>query len=199
PYSLSLSSYKDYPAHRPFINTLVHHTPQTRTHQSYISSSPTKAFPETNSAVILSALKNLQEKIRRLEMEKGHAEQGLRTLEKDASHTFLQNEDVTRRLLNNPTGPERQISGRSNCNQVLISHLAAAESRCVKLEQQLDHMRRMLRSARTERTSLLKQQVNPQSDTASQPAQLEKLERLEQEYLRLTHTQNISEVKIQTQ
>lgn len=137
-------------------------------------------------------------------MEKGHAEQGLRTLEKDASHTFLQNEDVTRRLLNNPTDPERQISGRSNCNQVLISHLAAAESRCVKLEQQLDHMRRMLRSARTERTSLLKQQAvlqkarsaDRQSDTVSQHAQLEKLERLEQEYLRLTHTQNLSEMKI---
>ena len=48
--SLSLPSYKDYPAHRPFINTLVHHTPQTRTHQSSRLSSPSKAFPETSSA-----------------------------------------------------------------------------------------------------------------------------------------------------
>lgn len=43
---------------------------------------------------------------------------------------------------------------------VLITHLAAAESRCVKLERQLDHMRRMLHSAKADRTSLLKQQVN---------------------------------------
>ena len=43
---------------------------------------------------------------------------------------------------------------------VLVTHLAAAESRCVKLERQLDHMKRMLRNARTERTSLLHQQVN---------------------------------------
>uniref|UniRef100_A0A3P9DUB3 Cep57 centrosome localisation domain-containing protein n=1 Tax=Maylandia zebra TaxID=106582 RepID=A0A3P9DUB3_9CICH len=145
-----------YPAHRPFINTLVHHRPQTHTHQSYVPSSPIKAFPETNSTVILSALRNLQEKIRRLEMEKGHAE------------------------------------------RMLINHLAAAESRCLKLERQLDHMRRMLRNARTERTNLLKQQVKSewQSDTASQYAQFDKLERLEREYLRLTRTQNISEMKI---
>uniref|UniRef100_A0A3P8QDQ8 Centrosomal protein 57 n=1 Tax=Astatotilapia calliptera TaxID=8154 RepID=A0A3P8QDQ8_ASTCA len=204
PDSLSLPSYKDYPAHRPFINTLVHHRPQTHTHQSYVPSSPIKAFPETNSTVILSALRNLQEKIRRLEMEKGHAERSLHALGKDASQTLLQNEDITPRLLNDQKDPERQRSAHSNCNQVLINHLAAAESRCLKLERQLDHMRRMLRNARTERTNLLKQQdilqkaksAEWQSDTASQYAQFDKLERLEREYLRLTHTQNISEMKI---
>ncbi|XP_006795478.1 centrosomal protein of 57 kDa isoform X2 [Neolamprologus brichardi] len=204
PDSLSLPSYKDYPAHRPFINTLVHHRPRTHTHQSYVPSSPIKAFPETNSTVILSALRNLQEKIRRLEMEKGHAEQSLHALGKDASQTLLQNEDITPRLLNDQKGPERQRSAQSNCNQVLINHLAAAESRCLKLERQLDHMRKMLRNARTERTNLLKQQdilqkaksAEWQSDTASQYAQFDKLERLEQEYLRLTRTQNISEMKI---
>lgn len=46
--STSLPSYKDYPAHRPFINTLVHRTPQTRT--LYRPASPSKAFPETSSA-----------------------------------------------------------------------------------------------------------------------------------------------------
>lgn len=46
---------------------------------------------------------------------------------------------------------------------VLITHLAAAESRCAKLERQLDHMRRMLRNAKADRTSLLKQQVNQRS------------------------------------
>ncbi|XP_076729328.1 centrosomal protein of 57 kDa isoform X2 [Maylandia zebra] len=204
PDSLSLPSYKDYPAHRPFINTLVHHRPQTHTHQSYVPSSPIKAFPETNSTVILSALRNLQEKIRRLEMEKGHAERSLHALGKDASQTLLQNEDITPRLLNDQKDPERQRSAHSNCNQVLINHLAAAESRCLKLERQLDHMRRMLRNARTERTNLLKQQdilqkaksAEWQSDTASQYAQFDKLERLEREYLRLTRTQNISEMKI---
>ncbi|XP_078102321.1 centrosomal protein of 57 kDa isoform X1 [Sander vitreus] len=203
--SLSLPSYREYPAHRPFINTLLQHTPQTRTHQLCRPLSPSKAFPETSSAEILSALRNLQEKIKRLELEKGHAELSLHTLGEDASHTHLQRDKVTQRLLKDPTDSKREISGQSNCNQVLITHLAAAESRCVKLERQLDHMRRMLRSARADRTSLLKQQVametaksaDQQSDTVSEHAQLEKLERLEQEYLRLTRTQNNAEMKLQ--
>ncbi|XP_022051816.1 centrosomal protein of 57 kDa [Acanthochromis polyacanthus] len=196
--SLSLPSYKNYPAHRPFINTLVHHTPPTRTHHFSRSPSPSKAFPETNSAAILSALRNLQEKIRRLELEKGHAELSLRSVEKDVSHTFLQNEKVNQRFTNNQTDTERKMNG----NRVLITHLAAAESRCVKLERQLDHMKRMLRNARTERTSLLKQQASMdqsadrQPDTVSEHAQLDKLERLEQEYLRLTRTQTNAEMKI---
>lgn len=123
---------------------------------------------------------------------------------------------------------------------MLITHLAAAESRCVKLDRQLDHMRRMLHNVKADRTSMLKEQVSPvivvlfiacvnisefnpllrtfcrtvlivilffqvsmetsrsankQSDTESQRVQLEKLERLEQEYLRLTRTQNNAEVR----
>ncbi|XP_073344376.1 centrosomal protein of 57 kDa isoform X2 [Pagrus major] len=202
--SLSLPSYKDYPAHRPFINTLVHHTPQTRTHQSCRPSSPSKAFPETSSAAILSALRNLQEKLRRLELEKGHAQLSLRTMGKDASRTHLQSDKVRQRHFNGQTDTERGKGGQSDCNQVLITHLAAAESRCVTLERQLDHMRRMLRSAKADRTSLLQQQVSmetaksadQQCDTVSEHAQLEKLERLEQEYLRLTRTQNNAEMKI---
>lgn len=43
----------------------------------------------------------------------------------------------------------------------LVTQLAAAESRCAKLERQLDHMKSVLRNDRTERTSHLNQQVNP--------------------------------------
>ncbi|XP_028275693.1 centrosomal protein of 57 kDa isoform X2 [Parambassis ranga] len=203
--SLSLpSSYKDYPAHRPFINTLVHHMPQIRTHYSGRPSSPSKAFPETSSAAILSALRNLQVKIRRLELEKGQAELSLRSMEENTSHSLMQSEEVTKRLSNHQADTKQEMNGHSNCNQVLITHLAAAESRCVKLERQLDHMRKMLRTARTERTSLLQQQasmekaklVGGQSDVVSEHVQMEKLERLEQEHLRLTHTQNNAEMKI---
>ncbi|CAK6968151.1 LOW QUALITY PROTEIN: centrosomal protein of 57 kDa [Scomber scombrus] len=201
--SLSLPSYKEYPAHRPLINTPVHHTTQTRTHYSSRPSSPSKAFPETSSAAILSALKNLQEKIRRLELEKGCEELSLRSKGKDATHKHLQSDKM--RLINTQTDTRRETSDGTNCNQVLITHLADAESRCVKLERQLDHMRRMLRNAKADRTSLLKQQVSmetvrsadQQPGTVSEHAHLEKLERLEQEYLRLTRTQNQAEMKIQ--
>ncbi|XP_035009375.1 centrosomal protein of 57 kDa isoform X3 [Hippoglossus stenolepis] len=203
--TLSLSSYKDYPAHRPFINTLLHFTPRhAHARQSCHPSSPSKAFPETNSAAILSALRNLQEKIRRLELDKEHAERGVQTVVQEASHVRPQSENVTRRLSSNQTETQRETTDSSNCNQVLITHLAAAESRCVKLERQLDHMRRMLRNAKADRTNLVKQQVS--MDTAKladrQPgkvfegAHVEKLERLEQDYLRLTRTQNNAEMKI---
>ncbi|XP_035009377.1 centrosomal protein of 57 kDa isoform X4 [Hippoglossus stenolepis] len=202
--TLSLSSYKDYPAHRPFINTLLHFTPRhAHARQSCHPSSPSKAFPETNSAAILSALRNLQEKIRRLELDKEHAERGVQTVVQEASHVRPQSENVTRRLSSNQTETQRETTDSSNCNQVLITHLAAAESRCVKLERQLDHMRRMLRNAKADRTNLVKQQVS--MDTAKladrQPgkvfegAHVEKLERLEQDYLRLTRTQNNAELQ----
>ncbi|XP_037320655.2 centrosomal protein of 57 kDa isoform X2 [Pungitius pungitius] len=202
--SFSLPSYKDYPSHRPFINALLHHTPKTRSHQPRRPSSPGKAFPETSSAEILSALRNLQEKIMRLELEKGHAERSLHTVGENVSSTHLQRDEVTQRLSEDHRDPDREIRGESNYNQVLITHLAAAESRCSKLERQLDHMRRMLRSAKADRTSLLKQQVSmetarsaeKQPDTVSEQAHLEKLERLEQEYLRLTRTQNNAEMKM---
>ncbi|XP_060902548.1 centrosomal protein of 57 kDa isoform X1 [Labrus mixtus] len=202
--SLSHTSYNEYPARCPLINTYVRHTPQARTHQSFRPSSPSKAFPETSSAAILSALRNLQEKIRRLELQKGKTEVNMHTLGKDGSHMHQQSDKVTRRLFNDQTDTAKEKRGQSNCNQVLISHLAAAESRCVKLERQLDYMRGMLRSAKADRTSPLTQQVSmetaksadKQSGTVSEQLQLEKLERLELEYRRLTRTQNDAELKI---
>lgn len=41
----------------------------------------------------------------------------------------------------------------------LISSLAAAEARCMKLEQQLQHMKKMLLSVKADRHSMLKEQV----------------------------------------
>ncbi|XP_068173879.1 centrosomal protein of 57 kDa isoform X2 [Antennarius striatus] len=199
--SVSLPSYKEYPAHRPLIKTLVHHTPHTRTHQSCYPSKPRKAFPETSIEAILSALRNLQEKIRRLEFDREPTEFRPHTMGKDASCTFLQSDKVADGQ-NDQTGKgtRREISGKSNCNRALVTNLDAAESRCVKLEQQLYHMRRMLHSTRADRTSLIKQQMtksaNQQSDTECERSQLVKLERLEREYLRLTHTQNQAEMKI---
>ncbi|XP_028319871.1 centrosomal protein of 57 kDa [Gouania willdenowi] len=189
------SSYKDYPAHRPLINTVMHPTTRTCSHPL---PSPRKAFPETSSAEILSALRNLQEKIRRLESEKSQAELSLCALRRDASHRYQQSNN---RVSSNHTEAERDTGSQSDCNQVLITHLAAAESRCVKLERQLDHMRRMLRSASMERAGPIKMQLftekeKSQTDTVLEQIQLEKLERLEQEYLRLTRTQNITEMKI---
>lgn len=124
------------------------------------------------SAAILSALRNLQEKIRRLEREKWQAELNLHSIRRDVSHAHLQSDKVTQTPLNDPTDMEQETSGWPNCNQgacasnrlcagiivsieswygassstVLITNLAAAESRCAKLERQLDVTRRLLAS-----------------------------------------------------
>ncbi|KAF3847721.1 hypothetical protein F7725_020749 [Dissostichus mawsoni] len=201
--SMSLPSYREYPAHRPFISTLVHHTPK-HAHIFHVDHHHPARHSQRPTVQILSALRNLQEKIRRLELEKGDAKLSLHTMGKEASSTRLQSDKVTQQLLKDHTDTDRERNGKSNCNQALITHLAAAESRCVKLEQQLDHMKKMLHSAKADGTSLLKQQVpvetaksaDPHCGTESEYAQLEKLERLEQEYFRLTRTQNNASRKI---
>lgn len=73
-------------------------------------------------AAILSALRNLQEKIRRLELEKEQAELSLCSLGKNASRT-LQGDRVAQRLLNDHVDTERGMSGQSSCKKG--EHIAA--------------------------------------------------------------------------
>nr|XP_046149705.1 centrosomal protein of 57 kDa isoform X1 [Oncorhynchus gorbuscha] len=202
---LSLPSYKDYPAGRPFINTsLPSYTLTTRNTHTPCQTLSSKAFPESSSAAILSALMNLQEKIRKLELERGRTERSLHSLEKETSRTALRSDTHTLRDTHKPTDThERETSNQSEPNQVLVTQLAAAEARCKLLDRQLEYMRKMVRNAEADRTTLLKRQVSlemtrsaaPAPDSAHQ-AQLEKLELLEQEYQRLTRTQNHAERKI---
>lgn len=191
--NLSQDSYKDYPVHRPLINSLVHQSPPA---QALRASSPCKAFPETNSAAILSALRNLQEKIRKLETEKDQKRISVHDVGKNVTDTSSQSERIT--VSKNHTNIRHQESNNANCNQVLITHLAAAESRCLKLERQLDHMRKMLRTAKTDKSNHLTQQVMEKTSSSDQhtDTHLEKLDHLEQEYIRLTQTQNNAEIKI---
>ncbi|KAG7268887.1 hypothetical protein CRUP_032994 [Coryphaenoides rupestris] len=126
-------------------------------------SPPARAFPETHSAEIFSALRNLQEKIRRLELEKTHVDLDLQAMRGIAPHSPQRRaerlSDVTSTHQREARREEAGIGDQFHCNQVLITQLAAAESRCQQLERQLDHMRRMVRHAKADRTSLLKQQV----------------------------------------
>ncbi|XP_062872995.1 centrosomal protein of 57 kDa isoform X2 [Trichomycterus rosablanca] len=171
---VSSSSYTEYPTDRPFINT---HPPS--------SSRPVKAFPESNSAAILSALQNLQEKMRKLELERTRAEQNLRRLSRGTCDT----QNLSEREQRKKHEAERPK------NHELASQLAAAEAKCTLLEKQLEYMKRMVRSTESNRTAVLKRQesVRELNDVS---VKLEKLERLEREYRRLTLTQSSAEEKI---
>ncbi|XP_075997728.1 centrosomal protein of 57 kDa isoform X2 [Genypterus blacodes] len=191
--SPSLPSFKDYPAHRPFTNTTLPHTPLTTMRHAHWPSPPCKAFPETRSAVILSALKNLQEKLRKLELEKEHAELSLLIMGKDP-HANTQ-----RRLSHTQTHTRGERSESNSYNQVLVTHLSDAESRCVKLESQLENMKKTLRHSKDDSRNLKQQGLKSPDDEledVSDLSQSEKLERLEQEYLRLMRSQKNAEVKI---
>ncbi|XP_070295387.1 centrosomal protein of 57 kDa [Salvelinus sp. IW2-2015] len=198
---LSLPSYKDYPAGRPFVNTsLPSYTLTTRNTHVPCQTLSSKAFPESSSTAILSALMNLQEKIRKLELERGRTERSLHSLEKETSHTDLRSDT------HKPTDThKRETSHQSEPNQVLVTQLAAAEARCKLLDRQLEYMRKMVRNAEADRTTLLKRQVSLEMTRSAAPApdsahqtQLEKLALLEQEHQRLTRTQNHAEVHTHT-
>ncbi|KAL0973491.1 hypothetical protein UPYG_G00204690 [Umbra pygmaea] len=209
---LSLPSYKDYPARRPFVNTALPSYTQ-KCYNTNVSrhTLPSKAFPESSSAAILSALKHLQEKIMKLELERGRAGRSLHSLGTSQTHTdrtsvthTLNDTNTfadTNRHTNTHTRRETEEDNikHSEPNQALVTQLAVAESRCGLLERQLDYMRKMVRNAEADRTTLLKRQVslerNRPADSSHQ-AQLEKLELLEQEYQRLTRTQSHAERKI---
>ncbi|KAJ8410862.1 hypothetical protein AAFF_G00188190 [Aldrovandia affinis] len=178
--SLSLPSFTEYPLERPFINAKLPRRSLNR---------PVKAFPESNTTAILSALKNLQEKINRLELERSQAEENLQHL----------SQETTR--YKGVLDTEREGSSESyKHNQELATLLAAAESRCNLLEKQLEYMRRMVRNAESERTAVLKQQASLDKDRSDDhtdvQAKFEKLDMLEKEYMKLTGTQNLAESKI---
>ncbi|CAM4548092.1 unnamed protein product [Leuciscus chuanchicus] len=168
--SLSLPSYADYPTGHPFINTHTH------THRSYRSRA-VRAFPESSGAAIISALKNLQEKIRRLELERReHTHSPER---REHTHSPEQREHTH--------SPERPDTD-------LLAQLSAAETRCSRLERQLELMRKSVRHTESDRTAVLQQQVS--LERVCSVDQMCKLDVLEQEYHRLTETQSVTERKI---
>ncbi|XP_068936356.1 centrosomal protein of 57 kDa isoform X2 [Petaurus breviceps papuanus] len=181
---LSSSSYVVYPPDKPFLNSDIRRSPQK----------PTCAYPESNSRAIFSALKNLQEKIRRLELERIQAEESVKTLSRETSeYKKVLDEQIQER--------ENSRNEESRHNQELTSQLLAAESKCNLLEKQLEYMRDMIKHAKNERTTVLEKQGSIQRDQQQGQMhvenQLEKLDILEQEYNKLTAMQALAEKKMQ--
>ncbi|XP_059577126.1 centrosomal protein of 57 kDa isoform X3 [Alligator mississippiensis] len=179
---LSAASFLDYPKHKPFINSDLLHTPGR----------PVIPYPESNSRAILSALKNLQEKIRRLELERMQAEENVKHLSREtADYKKVLTEEMQQR--------EQSKTEVSKQNQELASQLSTAESRCRLLEKQLEYMRKMIEHAEKEKTSLLDKQATLERERLDQShvqSKLEKLDMLEQEYTKLTAMQSLAEKKM---
>ncbi|XP_068786531.1 centrosomal protein of 57 kDa isoform X2 [Struthio camelus] len=180
---LSATSFIDYPKYKPFINSDLLRSPRK----------PVIPYPESNSRAIFSALKNLQEKIRRLELERLQAEENVKHLSRETA-------DYKKVLTEQMQHKERDKTEASKKNRELASQLAAAESRCSLLEKQLDYMRKMIQHAENEKTHLLEKQGTLERDRlldqSHVQSKLEKLDMLEKEYTRLTTMQSLAEKKM---
>ncbi|XP_041270807.1 centrosomal protein CEP57L1 [Onychostruthus taczanowskii] len=142
-----------------------------------------------NNQAVMAALRSLQEKIRRLELEKSQAEDKLCSLSRAAAQY--------KKVLEYKSY-EKDAAHRELMQQRKDSN--AVQSRCSLLEKQLDYMRKMVSSAELEKRMILEQQAQLQKEEDQNRlelhAKLEKLEMLEKECLKLTATQRIAEDKI---
>ncbi|OBS76101.1 hypothetical protein A6R68_17445, partial [Neotoma lepida] len=139
------------------------------------------------------ALKTLQEKIYRLELERTQAEDNLNSLSREAAQY--------KKALENETN-ERNLAHQELIKQKkdISIQLSSAQSRCVLLEKQLEYTKRMVLNVEREKAMILEQQAQLQrekeEDQMKLHAKLAKLDVLEKECFRLTTTQQTAEDKI---
>lgn len=156
--------------------------------------SPRATASQTNSRAVVSALKGLQEKIRKLELERADAEDNLKKLAAESRHykDVLQKEMTTR---------ESTQGVISKQNKQLEDDLQGAEARCNLLEKQLDYMRKMVQTAETDRDTAIQRSAMVAKQAAQQTnedirGQMDKLAGLERDHMKLTAQHSIAESKI---
>ncbi|KAM4522468.1 centrosomal protein CEP57L1 isoform 1-T1 [Odontesthes bonariensis] len=145
-----------------------------------------------DSTAVVDALKTLQEKIRRLELERKQAEKSYHQF----SHDSQKHQQVT--ASHSQTAAKLPDSD-SSVRRELDLKLQSAEARCTVLEKQLDYMRKMVENAKKERNTLMENQASLQSQqtgSSNSKTQQEKLEKLESECLKLSKTQTLAEMKL---
>ncbi|XP_064364937.1 centrosomal protein CEP57L1 isoform X2 [Dromaius novaehollandiae] len=149
--------------------------------------------PVPSNQAVVAALKTLQEKIHRLELERSQAEDNLCSLSAEAAlyKKALEQESYRKDISHQELMHQRKD---------ISVQLNAAQSRCSLLEKQLDYMKEMVSSAELEKKMVLEQQNQLQKEENQNQvelhAKLEKLEVLEKQWLKLTATQRIAEDKI---
>ncbi|XP_046585534.1 centrosomal protein of 57 kDa-like isoform X2 [Haliotis rubra] len=182
--SISLTQYHEYPSTHPFINT------EFRRAAGKLSSS----YPENNRDAVVSALRNLQEKVQKLELERSAAENNLKSLASETSRykDMLQGEQETK---------DATTILVSRQTKELGSQLSAAETKCDVLEKQLDYMRKMVHNVERDRLDTVARNVVVEQQREEVlprkfKIQAERISELEREHLKLTATQNLAESKI---
>ncbi|XP_004753538.1 centrosomal protein CEP57L1 isoform X5 [Mustela putorius furo] len=182
------------PPERVFIPSFTQNDATSQTHHSTnLEATTPKMLHSPNSQALILALKTLQEKIHRLELERTQAEDNLNILSREAAQY--------KKAL------EKETNERILAHQELIKQkkditiqLNSAQSRCTLLEKQLEYTKRMVLNVEREKNMILEQQAQLQrekeQDHRKLQAKLEKLDVLEKECFKLTTTQKTAEDKI---
>ncbi|KAF3702903.1 Centrosomal protein cep57l1 Centrosomal protein 57kDa-like protein 1 Centrosomal protein of 57 kDa [Channa argus] len=151
--------------------------------------------PNIDSKAVVDALKTLQEKIRRLELERKQAEKSYQKFSQDAQRH--QQITASSTLTSQPAASPSEIDKSEK--KELDLKLQSAEARCKVLEKQLEYMRKMVENAKKERNTFIENQAltqNQQPSSSNTQSQREKLEKLESEYFKLSRTQTLAEMKL---
>ncbi|XP_048209683.1 centrosomal protein CEP57L1 [Perognathus longimembris pacificus] len=181
------------PPERVFVPPCTQNEPSQSCYPVNLEVISPKMLQSPNSQALILALKTLQEKIRRLELERTQAEDNLNILSKEAAEY--------KKALENETN-ERNLAHQELIKQKkdISIQLSAAQSRCTLLEKQLEYTKRMVLNVEREKTVILEQQAQLQKekeqDQMKLHAKLEKLDVLEKECFKLTTTQKTAEDKI---
>nr|XP_045010406.1 centrosomal protein CEP57L1 isoform X2 [Jaculus jaculus] len=165
------------PPERVFVPSLTQNESPQYHHPVNFQATAPKMVNSPNSQALVLALRTLQEKIHRLELERTQAEDNLSILSREAAQY--------KKALENETN-ERNLA-----HQELIKQ---------KKEKQLEYTKRMVLNVEREKNMILEQQAQLQrekeQDQMKLHAKLEKLDVLEKECFRLTTTQQTAEEKI---
>ncbi|XP_030665400.1 centrosomal protein CEP57L1 isoform X2 [Nomascus leucogenys] len=181
------------PPERVFVPSLIQNEPSQNCHPANLEVTSPKILHSPNSQALILALKTLQEKIHRLELERTQAEDNLNILSREAAQY--------KKALENETN-ERNLAHQELIKQKkdISIQLSSAQSRCTLLEKQLEYTKRMVLNVEREKNMILEQQAQLQrekeQDQMKLYAKLEKLDVLEKECFRLTTTQKTAEDKI---
>ncbi|XP_054425783.1 centrosomal protein CEP57L1 [Pteronotus mesoamericanus] len=182
------------PPERVFVPPFTQNDELSQNHHSgNFEATSSKMLHSPNSQALILALKTLQEKIHRLELERTQAEDNLNILSKEAAQykKSLENETNERNLVH-----EELIKQKKD----ISIQLSSAQSRCTLLEKQLEYTKRMVLNVEREKNMILEQQAQLQrekeQDQMKLQAKLEKLDVLEKECFKLTTTQKTAEDKI---
>ncbi|XP_072687940.1 centrosomal protein CEP57L1 [Canis lupus baileyi] len=182
------------PPERVFFPSFTQNNESSQTpHYANFEGTSPKILHSPNSQALMLALKTLQEKIHRLELERTQAEDNLNILSREAA-------EYKKAL-------EKETNERNLAHQELIKQkkditiqLSSAQSRCTLLEKQLEYTKRMVLNVEREKNMILEQQAQLQrekeQDHMKLQAKLEKLDVLEKECFKLTTTQKTAEDKI---